>query len=60
MCTINKSVDPKKSLETYRMHLVHRKFILSELKLGHNPAKAIRNICCEKGEGRSDHNTVTR
>ena len=34
--------------------------MLYEFKLGHNAAEATKNICCVKGEGTVDYNTVTR
>ena len=30
------------------------------LKLSHNAMKAIKNICCAKGEGTVNHNAITR
>ena len=34
--------------------------MLYEHELSHNPVKAIKNICCAKGEGAFDFSIVTR
>ena len=35
-------------------------FILNEVKVGHDAAKATKNFCFAKGESAIDRNTVTR
>ena len=37
-----------------------QELMLNEFKLVHNAAEATKNICCVKGEGTVDYNTVTR
>ena len=39
-------------------HLIWE-LMLYEFELGYNVVQAIKNICCVKGEGAVDHNTVT-
>ena len=34
--------------------------MLYKFKLGHNTVEATKNICCAKGEGTFDDDTVTR
>ena len=36
-----------------------REFLLYKFKLGHNATETSKNICCTKGEGAVEHNTVT-
>ena len=49
--------DLKSTQMNRQCHLIQE---LYEFALGHNTAKATKNICCSKGEGAVDHNTITR
>ena len=37
-----------------------QELMLYELELGHHEMEVIKNICCAKGKGAVDHNTVTK
>ena len=59
-CTLLHSVCDLKTIQMNVQHSIIQEDMLYDIKLGHIATEATKTICCAKGNGTVNRNTVTR